>query len=231
MANRAHRTTSLDFEPTTLMPGVTVPAACSSVPIVKIPALCDLVGSDKRSNAEARGPVYDPPRRIYVTENPDSTFSLLNDPEILRPDLGRIRFSVIRVCVVRFPDQGVEDLFRKYLLFVDTTRRLYSEFEFAVRVREGHLNAVSAVYSEKGRDLRSFATASSLLTEKQLSKSTFHRCGSPTNKKTGPKNRPARKRRQADKPASEGRRKESRTTAASAPASSSEQYDLFGFAT
>lgn len=227
MANRAYRTASLDFESTALMPGVLVPAACRTVPIGAIPALRDLVGSGQASSAEARGPVYDPPRRIYVTENPDSTFSLMNDPEILRPDLGRTPFSEIRVCVLRFADQQVEDQVRKHLLYVDTTRCLHSAAEFATRVRAGLLDAVLAPYSAAvGRDLRGFATASLVLPKDQLSKSTFHRHGPPTNKTTGPKNRPSRKRRQADKPASRSRRKESRTTPASA--SSSDQYDLFG---
>ena len=240
MANRAHRTASIDFVPTALIPGVVVPAACRSVPIGAIPALHDLVGLDQKSSPEVRGPVYDPPRRIYVTENPDSTFSLLNDPEILRPDLRRTRFSEIRVCVVRFPDQRVEDLLRKHLLYVDTTRRRHSESKFAAMVWAGHLDPVLAPFSEKGRALRCFASASSLLTENQLSKSTFHRRGPPTNETIRPKNQPSRKRRQADKPASRSRRKESRIAPAPAPApasassssssssSSSDQYDFFG---
>jgi len=165
---------SRKFEEVWLMPGVSAPCCDAMLPIRQIPALQALLPAAETPTTDEKQRPYDPARRVYVSQNEDGTFSVLNDVELIRPDIIRIAPDRIRACIVRL-EEPLESLFRAYLLLIEPTRRRYSGAQFIDKAQTGRLDAVTHLYMDSPCNPRGYKALGSVLVGGQLPHSTFYR--------------------------------------------------------
>ena len=165
---------SRKFEAMWLMPGVSAPCCDAILPLCQIPALQALLPAAETATTDEQQRPYDPARRVYVSQNEDDTFSVLNDVELIRPDIIRIAPNRIRACIVRL-EEPLESLFRAYLLLIEPTCRKYSGAQFIDKAQTGCLDAVTHLYMDSPCNPRGYKALGSVLVGGQLPHSTFYR--------------------------------------------------------
>lgn len=141
-----------------------------------IPALQEIMGSKANPDSPAER-IYTPVNTLFVEQNDDGTYSVLNDLRLISPEAARIRSSHVRAMIVQFDKTGSrdEDVLRRHLSFIEPCRRTRSLSAFVEAIQRGAIDGISELYVSSNVDPRGYVAISALFPSGQLAKSTFQR--------------------------------------------------------
>ncbi len=125
-----------------LLPGKTYYATNHHVKISKVPSLLPIIDSSKEQTEGVFIPLCGGP--LIATENPDGTYSLLNDTKLFVPELSRMNPARAEIWVLE-PDQDLQPL-RLHLAFVTTSRFSRTLAMFKEIFRSGALAPLAILY-------------------------------------------------------------------------------------
>ncbi|HNP63509.1 MAG TPA: hypothetical protein PKH39_06195 [Woeseiaceae bacterium] len=160
------------------VPGIRANGVYAIVPIHRIPAI-DKIVSQHTDTTVATESVFLPSVRIVVTENTNGSFAVLNDLDLILPELTRIESSQIEVTVLDAktldPDSDDEEAMRSFFVNVLPYRHLGNVAGIAEMSSEGLYDSLCRIYGSKRSEPGKFTAVSALFPNKQVAKSTFDR--------------------------------------------------------
>lgn len=160
------------------VPGIRAKGVLAVVPIHRIPAI-DKIVSQHTDTTAATESVFLPSVRIVVTENTNGSFAVLNDLNLILPELTRIQSNLIEVTVLDTgtldPDSDDEEAMRAFFLHVLPYRHIGSVSRIAKFSSKGLYNSLHRVYGSDRSEPGKFSAVSALFPNKQIAKSTFNR--------------------------------------------------------
>ena len=168
--------TSTKLEPSILLPGTQCLSRFAKLKVKQIPALDEIMGSGANPECSAQEP-FTPLSTLVVTQNPDNTYAVLNDLELIAPEARRIASQHVWALVVQFNNSNArdEDLMRRHLAFVEPSRCARSHSEFVAATQRGVIDGLPELYVGDHVDPRGYVAVSAILPSGQLARSTFQR--------------------------------------------------------
>ena len=150
-----------------LLPGKTYFATNQHVKISKVPSLLPIIDSFKEQTEGVFIPLCGGP--LIASENPDGTYSLLNDTNMFAPELSRMNPAHAEIWVLA-PDQDLQPL-RLHLAFVTPSRFSRTLAMFKDIFRSGAIAPLAKLY-RADRHANTYAGAVALIPT--MARSTYN---------------------------------------------------------
>ena len=172
----------------TTVPDINEPLLCQVAPttcvtihirIVEtrlIPALSQIMETVDRKE-EAILDLFLPLRALFLTENPDGTYAVLNDLRTIAPEASRSNARYAIAFHVEFdPDRPEDDAaFRTLFALVEPVRQARTVKQYIKDAQRGAFDVLAPLYAGNRVSPRKRVAASSMLPIDQLPRSTFQR--------------------------------------------------------
>lgn len=161
-----------DIQP---IPGLLLRARAENIEIRSIPALSAIAGSIVESAAPTDC-TYSPARTLYVTQNEDGSYAVLNRLELIKADIARIAAKWVTAHVVELvPGQDEPiSLFRTFLTTVEPARRCISGPQLLTEIYDGRLEKLASSYQSTRCKPGAWGMYRRLFSNNELPKSTFY---------------------------------------------------------
>ncbi|MEL6300130.1 MAG: hypothetical protein AAFR75_00355 [Pseudomonadota bacterium] len=169
------------FTEMTVIPKVAVNAVRTEIKVEKIPAIQSLAGSAGTGNTPEGG-TFCPTETLFVLENENGNYEVLNDLRRIQPELTRVAAETVEVILIdrKSFEMSKEDeaLFREFLLRVVPRRSVGDNSGIAQIAHQGYLDRFHPFYGTEKSVAGKFTSVSAMFVDGQLKRSTFHRqCG------------------------------------------------------
>ena len=158
-----------------ILPSVVVYGREAVILVESLPALSAVMA--RRMSSKYHGDhVFSPFRRLFVTSNPDDTYSTLNDLELIAPEATSAPAKYVSVLILEFgPDQAREEnLVRRFLQYVEPARQSVSIAAFMEDLIRGFIDGLTQLYIGHRRKASGLLAGRALMMPGQLCRSTYY---------------------------------------------------------
>ncbi|MCU7805630.1 MAG: hypothetical protein KZQ96_20780 [Candidatus Thiodiazotropha sp. (ex Lucinoma borealis)] len=141
-----------------------------------IPALSQVMGTID-DNEETTFGAFIPLRALFVTQNPDGTYAVLNDLRTISPEASHSTADYIITFLIEFDPDRPEDeaIVRTLLALIEPVRQTRTIQQYIKDAQRGAFDAIAPLYAGNRVNPRKRVAASSMLPTGQLARSTFQR--------------------------------------------------------
>ena len=167
-----------NFTEMTIFPKVAVNAVRMEIAVEKIPAIQSLAGPACTRNTPESG-IFCPTETLFVLENENDTYEVLNDLRRIMPELTRVAAKSIEVLLIDRTafeaSKESEVLLREFLVRIVPRRMVGKNLDIAQFADQGHLDRFHPIYGTKRSAAGNFVSVSAMYVDGQLKPSSFAR--------------------------------------------------------